>query len=170
MLSPAEIPVDRWVDQKSSSAAFDGVKLKVSVVLEDVTAIHCLVDWTALFEMHLARASDWGGRFFEAESCGASIPSSGVIPASAFPSRSIAPIGRVAHVLRDELQHCQGQCEGRAILHVDVLRRRDLATIAEPWPHSLPQPLQSSAAEKELYKIDVDVLADFERHSSVPRR
>ena len=62
--------------QKSNPAAVDGVKLTESDVLEDAAATHGPLGETAVFDVYLACEPDWGGRFVEAESRGASIASS----------------------------------------------------------------------------------------------
>ena len=86
----------------------------------------------------------------------------------AFRSWMAAPTGGMIHVCLYGLQRCREQYADRATLHVNVFRRRYLATIAEPWAHGLP-PLPQAAAKKELFKGDADVTDDFERHWGEPR-
>jgi hypothetical protein len=98
-----------------------------------------VVDGTAIFRVAMAYAPDWGGRFLEVESCGASLSSAAVGLSLAFPVRTHGAIGGVVHFCRFGLQNCTATYGHRSTFHVETYRKRDPVKISELWATNLPE-------------------------------
>jgi hypothetical protein len=101
------------------------------------------VNGTWIFTVVQEHKSDAAGKYLQVSSCGASVPYLSAQLGQAFPEHG--PQYGVVHLCAAGVNACGGLAPGRQVFHVDTFRRREVATVTEPWC-KLPLALRAAAA------------------------
>ena len=121
----AETQADVCVGRKMPPQAMESLQLAQDGVVEAVAATKTAGHDSALFRVAVVYAPDWGGRFLEVSSCGASLLSTAVVLSLAFPVRAHGAIGGVVYFGRFGPQKCTATNGHHATVHVNTYRKCD---------------------------------------------
>ena len=125
-------PAELWLDSSLTPGVIQyGLAAGdlIEVVTKDPTTQ--VISGTCIFEVAVAHPPDAIGRFLEVKARGASVPFLAAQLEQTFP-RAGGGYG-VVHFCGGGMAACAGSAPGRHVFHVDQIRRRERASISEPW-------------------------------------
>ena len=145
---PGKPPAEAWIDVLATAHVLQMHFERDDIYEATTKDAHTLVvNGTWIFVVRESHPADAVGKYLAVTACGASVPYLSAQLGQAFPENN--PQYGIVHLCANGVVACVGTAPGRQVFHVDMIRRRAISTVNEPWCR-LPLHLRAAAAAGPL--------------------